>query len=301
MERDFAGDARAGDLPVQGGEGGDELHWDGVGSMLGVAGRPFEPAGLGVQGRAAGEPGGGPGERDRRAVGLGESARDAAGKLQAVALAFAQGLRGDGEQDGLRSALFDDEGKRSGDLRLAVADDDRDVLVNTGLVVARRPGEKSRAGVEDGAGREIADREGQAVAVGVGGEDRQREALAFGEGDLSQIGDHREVVAARDGEREALDRHSAAVVGDAHDDLGLGGGVGVRRPGQDGALDVAFAFSLFIRIRFRLSGGERHPRRGLHELPVEARPVGIQGFESGAPGFPDRRRWQSVRFKIGVL
>ena len=63
-----------------------------VAAVLIVTRRPFEPAGLRVQRGAAGQPGRGVRELDGRAVGLFESARHAAGKLQRVMVALAQRL-----------------------------------------------------------------------------------------------------------------------------------------------------------------------------------------------------------------
>ena len=111
-----------------------------------------------------------------------------------------------------------------------------------GLVVAGHPGEQARAGVEDGAGREIAHGDGEAVAVGVGSGDGQRQGFAFRQGDVANVAgavDDRGVVATADGNVEALGGDAAAAVLHAHDDFSVGKVAGAGRPVEGGEGMVA--------------------------------------------------------------
>jgi len=124
VEDDVAGDRAAGAFAGGGGPRGVEQEGDAEAAVLGVARGPFEPAGFGVERGAAGEPGGGVFEAQRAAVGLRgvAPAGDAADELQGVALAFAQGLRRDGLEFGLRLPWFDGDRAALADGGLAVAD-----------------------------------------------------------------------------------------------------------------------------------------------------------------------------------
>ena len=278
VEHDFARDAGFDGFAVGGYIGGGERDRHAVAAVLIVARRPFEPAGLAVQCGAAGQPGRGVFELNRGAVSLPEPAGHAACELERIPVAFAQRLRSDGQEHRLGVALFDGDVEALRYRRLAVAGDNSDVVVSTCLIVAGRPGQEAAAGVERGAGRKVFHGDGEAVTVGVGGGDRQRETFAFGKGDVIDAVHDRGVVATGDRDDEMLRRHTAAAVLHAHHDFGVCKVACGRGPIQRGNRVVA--------VDVRNDGAwrrERHAGWGLHQLPEELRAVGIDGFDLAAP------------------
>jgi hypothetical protein len=204
---------------------------DVVGAGLSEAWRPFEFTGMGVEEGAAGKEAARVVER--RAFGV------AGGKLDADRVALAYRALGRREQ---RRRLVD---RANGQVEAdavdgqAVADGEGDAAVIAGGGEARRPGERLPLGVDDGAAGEVVGKEGQAVAIGVGGHQRHFEELPLVDLDAGrQIEDLWRVVDAGQGNGERLAGvGAAAVVGTQYDVCLLGAGES-RRPGNDAGQHV---------------------------------------------------------------
>ena len=260
---------------------------------LRIARAPREEAGGAVQGGAGRQPRGAPGQRNPAAIGLLQTAGHRAGQLQRKAVAFKQHLRVERRKDRARIALRYGEVETALHLVLAVAGDDGDVAVLPGLVVARRPAQQPGTGIKEGAGRQVADLQCHGVAIGVGGQQRQLQAFALGQGQIAQGGDDRHMVGPRHCHRKAAQRHTAPAVDHAHQHLGIRAVGGLGRPLQRGAVAVTAGAAFYQRVLL-----DAQARRRADDLPIKQAAVRIQRTQRRAPSLAGLGSGQGRR--VGV-
>ena len=299
----YAGDHRI--QAIGRGVGGRQRDRQAHGAGLVIPGQPGEPAGLMVERGAGRQPravvvqrdGGavGLGQQARGAACLGQCARQAARQLQREALALAQGLRRQRGQHGRGITLRHVDVKALLHGVLAVAGHHGNTGVVARLVVAGQPGQQTGGGVKARASWQVAQRDGDAVAIGVGGRERQHQRLAFGQRDRQHRIQHRHVVGAHHIERETPQGDAAAAVHHAHQHLGVGAVGGLGRPAQHGA--VAVAGGATVNQGFL---SEHQALRRLHQLPVKQRAIGVGGLQRAGPGLAHRGLRQGVGQRRGI-
>ena len=278
---------RSGAAAIGGGVGGRQRQGQREQACLGKARCPAEPAGVSVQGGPAGQPRRAPAQRDGAAVCLSQASGHKPWQLQAEAVALAQHLGVQRREDGRGIALGDGDVEAALHLVFTVARDHRDVLVDPGLGVSRRPAQQAAGGVEHGARRQVAKQHGDRVAIGVGGQQGQLQAAALREFNILLGIEHGQVVGPAHVEREAAQGHAAPAVDHAHQQFAVRTIRRLGRPAQDGFVAVAggAAFHQWVL-------GEREARRAADDFPEEQTAIAVLRAELGRPGAADGGRRQ---------
>ena len=202
---------------------------------LAVAGRPFQPARLGVQAGAARQPGGAVLQLNAAAIRLAEAAGHAAGQLQCKPLSLPQDLLAQRPEHRFGVALLHMEVEAFDNRVLAVAGHDRHIVVRTRLVVTGGPLQGAAAGVVAGAGGQVAQGDGQAIAIGIGHAQGQVEAFPLLERDVAERLDRGQLVGAGHRQAEAAQGDAAAAVHHPHHHLAVDPVVGCGCPAEAGA------------------------------------------------------------------
>ena len=179
----------------------------------------------------------------------------------------------------------------------AIAGDHGDVVVVAGLVVARRPAEQAGGGIKAGACWQIAQQQRDGVAIGVGSQQRQAQALALAQGLVGQGIDDRHMVGAGHGQHEAAQSDTAPAVDHAQQHLAVGAVSGRGRPLERGKVAEAGGAALNQR-----SLCEAHALGAADDLPEEQTPVAVLRAQGAGPGLAGlgRRQVGAVEVEAAV-